>query len=44
MENVKPARALYAKIEIDQKITAEFVEPVADIVRWLYEQENSELT
>ncbi|VUD69244.1 Yop proteins translocation protein U [Thalassocella blandensis] len=39
IENIKLARALYAKLDIDQKITDEFVEPIADIIRWLREQE-----
>lgn len=39
VENVPLARSLYAKIDIDQKITNEFVEPIADIIRWLQSQE-----
>lgn len=35
VENVPLARALYAQIDIDQTITASFIEPVADIIRWL---------
>ncbi|WP_444917392.1 type III secretion system export apparatus subunit SctU [Microbulbifer sp. JMSA003] len=38
IESVALARGLYAKIDIDQKITDEFVEPVADVIRWLREQ------
>ena len=38
VENIPLARALYEKLDIDQKITEEFVEPVADIIRWLREQ------
>lgn len=41
IENVPLARALYAKLEIDEKITEEFVEPVADIIRWLREQQDT---
>ncbi|WP_226648315.1 type III secretion system export apparatus subunit SctU [Microbulbifer variabilis] len=39
VENVPLARSLYAKIDLDQKITDEFVEPVADIIRWLRSQD-----
>lgn len=41
VQNVKLARALYAKINMDEKITAEFVEPIADIIRWLREQDDN---
>lgn len=40
IENVKLARALYAKLDIDDKITEEFVEPIADVIRWVREQES----
>ncbi|WP_444898298.1 EscU/YscU/HrcU family type III secretion system export apparatus switch protein [Microbulbifer sp. VAAC004] len=35
IENVPLARALYSKIGVDQSIIDEFVEPVADVIRWL---------
>jgi len=44
VENVKLARALYAKIDIDKKITSEFVEPIADIIKWLREQDDNDIT
>ncbi|NVK57428.1 MAG: type III secretion system export apparatus subunit SctU [Alteromonadaceae bacterium] len=39
VENVPLARSLYAEIDIDRKITAQFVEPVAEIIRWLQHQQ-----
>ncbi|GLS24678.1 type III secretion system export apparatus subunit SctU [Marinibactrum halimedae] len=41
VENIPLARALYAKLEIDEKITEEFVEPVADVIRWLRDQSDA---
>ncbi len=35
MENVPLARALYAKVKVEDFIPAELVEPVADVLKWV---------
>ena len=35
MENVPLARALYAKVKIEEFIPVELVEPVAEVLKWV---------
>lgn len=35
MENVPLARALYAKVKVEEHIPVELVEPVAEVLKWV---------